>query len=111
MEKADSLFHAQVPDLRSAELGGTRDEQVTDARQLAKLVLTRFQNSEGHCLVQSDPQYVYVAVSASQHFFVVRLARSPSVVYKDERAAFAKLGIKEVKAEAKRDQRILYRPF
>jgi hypothetical protein len=112
MEQADSLFHASPPALRSAELIGTkRSIQTTDIKELVRFIQTQLQNSERHCAIQSDPMYVYVAVAASKNFYIVRLSHVSSVVYKDERAALAKLGVKEAAVETKQDQRLRFKPF
>jgi hypothetical protein len=96
MEQLDSLHHDTPPSLRSAELCGTkRSMQMPDPERLAKFTLEQLQNSEGHCVIQSDSKYVFAAISACKIFYVVRLSDTPSVVYKHEWLAFSKLGLKQ----------------
>lgn len=109
MEQADSLFHASPPAIRySAELIGTKYSiQTQDAKKLAKFILTSLQNSEPHCKFQSNTKLVYVAVAASNHYYAVRLSDTTSVVYTNEQAAFAKLGVKhEIPAKQVRRLRL-----
>ena len=96
MEQADSLFHASSPSLRyAAELIGTKHSvQTQDVRKLAKFMLTSLQNSEPHCEFQSNIKLIYVSIAATKNYYAVRLSDTPSVVYTNEQAAFAKLGIK-----------------
>ena len=114
MEAADSLFHARP--LRSAELVGTkRSVQTQDVKELVRFIQTQAQNSERHCLIQSDLKNVYVAVAANKNFFVVKLFDKPTIADKEELAACLKLGIKVPvpvgKAEAKPTHRLIYRAF
>jgi hypothetical protein len=96
MEQADSLYHASPPALRyAAELIGTKHSiQTQDAKKLAKFMLTSLQNSEPHCEFQSNIKLIYVSIAAAKNYYAVRLSDTPSVVYTNEQAAFAKLGIK-----------------
>lgn len=96
MEQADSLYHSSPPSLRyAAELIGTKHSiQTEDVKKLVKFMLTSLQNSEPHCEFQSNTKFVYVGVSATKNYYAVRLSDTPSVVYTNEQAAFAKLGVK-----------------
>jgi hypothetical protein len=114
MEQTDSLVHARPPILRSAELIGTkRSKQGLEVAELVQFIQTQLQNSELHCVIQSDPTYVCIAVAATENFYTVRLSRKLSVVYKDERAACLKIGVKvpEIETEAKSAHRLIYRAF
>jgi hypothetical protein len=57
-------------------------------------MLTSLQNSEPHCELQSNTKYIYVAIASTKNYYAVRLSDTPSVVYTNEQAAFAKLGIR-----------------
>lgn len=96
MEQADSLYHASSPALRyAAELIGTKHSmQSQDVKRLVRFMLTSLQNSEPHCEFQSNVKLVYVSITATKNYYAVRLSDTPSVVYTNEQAAFAKLGIK-----------------
>ena len=96
MERADSLYHASVPSLRyAAELIGTKHlVQTQDAKKLANFMLVSLQNSEPHCEFQSNIKLIYVAVAATRGYYAVRLSDKRSVVYTNERAAFASLRVK-----------------
>ncbi|RZK44283.1 MAG: hypothetical protein EOO61_04385 [Hymenobacter sp.] len=114
MERTDSLIHARPPFLRSAELIGTkRSKQGLEVAELVQFIQTQLQNSEQHCVIQSDPTFVYIAVVAAKNFYTARLSRKLSVVYKDERAACLNIGVKvpEGEAEAKPAHRLIYRAF
>ena len=77
LEKADSLFHDLY--CRSAELVGTKyGEKSNDPVTLVRFIIGQLQSSEGHCVVQSNPEYLYVAVCATANFYVVRLSRTPT---------------------------------
>jgi hypothetical protein len=94
LEQTDSLFHAQIPELRSAELCGTKYNLASaDPIKIARYMLLGFENSEPHCVIQSDPGYVYVAIAASEHYAVVRLSHEPTPSTKEERVAYLKLGV------------------
>ncbi|RZK28182.1 MAG: hypothetical protein EOO61_22415 [Hymenobacter sp.] len=94
LEQTDSLFHAQIPELRSAELCGTKYNLAsTDPTKIAQYMLLGFENSEPHCAIQSDPGYVFVAIAASKHYAVVRLSHEPTPSTKKERVAYLKLGV------------------
>jgi hypothetical protein len=102
MEQVDSLYHATPPGLRcAAELIGTKHSiKSNNAKTLVRFMLTSFQNSEPHCELQSNLNYIYVAICSTSNYYCVRLSDTPSVVYPDEQQAFAKLGVKpEVKAK------------
>lgn len=112
MEAVDSLFHASP--LRSAELIGTkRSVQTHEVQELVKFIQTQLQNSERHCLIQSDPQYVYVAVAANKNFYVVKLSDKPVLANKDEQVACLKLRVKMPVGErhSKQTERLIYRAF
>lgn len=96
MQRTDSLYHASSPSLRyAAELIGTKHSmQSPDAKKLVKFMLTNLQNSEPHCDFQSNTKLVYIAIAAAHDYYAVRLSDTPSVVYTNEQAAFAKLGVK-----------------
>jgi hypothetical protein len=94
LEQTDSLFHAQVPELRSAEMCGTKyNLNSADPNKIAQYMLLGFENSEPHCAIQSDPGYVFVAIAASKHYVVVRLSHEPTPSTKEERVAYIKLGV------------------
>lgn len=112
MEQTDSLYHASGLGLRNAaELVGTKYPiQIQDVKKLVKFVLTSLQNSEPHCELQSNTNYIYVAISSTENYYVVRLSDTPSVVWKDEQAAFNKLGVKQ-ELKVKKTPSLLYRSF
>lgn len=107
MEQADSLYHASPPALRyAAELIGTKHSvQSQDVKELVKFMLTSLQNSEPHCEFQSNVKLIYVSIAVTKNYYAVRLSDTPSVVYTNEQAAFAKLGIK-YEIPAKRIRRL-----
>lgn len=112
MEAADSLFHASS--LRSAELiGAKRSIQTHDVQELVKFMQTQFQNSERHCLIQSDPKNVFIAVAANKNFYVLKLSDKPILADKDEQVACLKLGVKVPVGEvsSKQTHRLIYRAF
>jgi hypothetical protein len=112
MEAVDSLFHASP--VRNAELIGTkRSVQTHDVQELVRFIQTQLQNSERHCLIQSDPHYVYVAVAANKNFYVVKLSDKPVPVDKNEQAACLKLNVKMPVGErnSKQTDRLIYRTF
>jgi len=96
MQRTDSLYHASAPSLRyAAELIGTKHSmQSPDVKKLVNFMLTSLQNSEPHCEFQSNTKLVYVAIAAAHDYYAVRLSDTPSVVYTNEQAAFADLGVK-----------------
>ncbi|GAB3636125.1 hypothetical protein GCM10027422_17150 [Hymenobacter arcticus] len=112
MEAADSLFHATP--LRSVELiGEKRYMQEPEVEKLVRFIRTQIQNSERHCAFESDPRYVYAAVAANKHFYVVKLFDKPTVADKDEQAACLKLGVRVpvVEVPSKHTHQLIYRAF
>ena len=76
LESKDTLFHALGP---YAELAGTfLDDDPHDPPKVARLIFERLKSSPPHRLIQYNPELVWVSISATDSYYVIRLSRSPS---------------------------------
>lgn len=79
LERGDSLYHS--PTQPKAELCGMSTElglMQAHPRRLAQYILTKFDQSPRHAVIQARTDLVYVAVTCSPRFFVVRLNNVPT---------------------------------
>jgi hypothetical protein len=74
LERGDSLYHS--PTQSRAELCGFSTELKefrSDPKRLANYILTKFDQSPRHAVIQNRADLTWVALSVSERFFVVRL--------------------------------------
>lgn len=79
LERGDSLYHS--PTQPNAELCGMSTElgsMRAHPRLLAQYILTKFDQSPRHAVIQARPDLIYVSASVTKRFFVVRLNTVPT---------------------------------
>ena len=112
METTDSLVHAYSIKNFAEMIGTKKSVETGDAGRIAQFALSLFENSELHCQIQENVNYVRVAIAASNGYHIVRLADTPLAADKAEQAALKRLGVKQLMGEeAKPARPLIYRPF